>query len=458
MNPRDRSPIDPARAESFLPGGALGANASTVGTRFTVASASGPYITDTDGHRYLDYVTGAGALILGHQHPAVVDAVVRQAGRTMHQYGALTDVAIELAAQLVDAIPCAERIVFATTGSEATAYSLRLARAVTGRDLIVKFEGGFHGNHDYAGIAVAAPTTADYPTGRPFTAGTPGAVRDTVLVVPYNDLDALERLVTPLVHRVAGIIVEPVQRIIPPLPGFLAGLRSFCDRHGLLLIFDEVVTGFRLSYGGAQGYFGVTPDLAAFGKIIGGGGTLACVAGRADVVDRTSPRLKGTPRYVYTSGTFHGNPLAAAAGLATLEVLRRPGFYEDLADRTRRLSRRLTRVLADHGRQALVATAGSLWQILHIDRPPERYADLLASDQAANLQLDRALLANGINVIPGLRRFVSTAHSDDHFETTAVALDGACRESGGSDSREAGPGTGSTAGGSAPGTPSGRHP
>ena len=446
MSPRDRSPIDRPRAESVLPGGALGANANVVGPRFAVASASGVHITDTDGNRYLDYVNGAGALILGHQHPAVVEAVVGQAGRTMHQYGALTDVAIDLAAQLVDAIPCAERIVFATTGSEATAYSLRLARAVTGRDLIVKFEGGFHGNHDYAGIAVAAPTTADYPKGRPFTAGTPGAVRDTVLVAPYNDLEALDRLVTPLVDRVAGIIVEPVQRIIQPLPGFLEGLRSFCDRHGLLLIFDEVVTGFRLSYQGAQGHFGVTPDLAAFGKIIGGGGTLSCVAGRADLIDRTSPRLKGTPRFVYTSGTFHGNPLAAAAGLATLEMLRRPGFYEDLAERTRRLSRRLTGVLGAHGRRALVATAGSLWQILHIDRPPERYADLLASDQAANLRLDRALIANGINVIPGLRRFVSAAHSDEHFDATARALDRACRERPASRRRAAGPGTESAAG------------
>lgn len=428
MSARRRHRIIQARAESVLPGGALGANANLAGPRFAVASASGAYVTDTDGNRYLDYVTGAGALILGHQHPAVVEAVVRQAGRTMHQYGTLTDVAIELASQLVDAIPCAERIVFATTGSEATAYSLRLARAVTGRDLIVKFEGGFHGNHDYAGIAVAAPTTADYPTGRPFTAGTPGAVRDTVLVVPYNDLEALERLVTPVVDRVAGIIAEPVQRIIRPLPGFLEGLRSFCDQHGLLLIFDEVVTGFRLSYRGAQGYFGVTPDLAAFGKIIGGGGSLSCVAGQADLIARTNPRLKGTPRFVYTSGTFHGNPLAAAAGLATLEELRRPGVYEDLAERTQRLSRLLTRVLAAHGRRALVATAGSLWQILHIDQPPERYTDLLSSDQDANLRLDRALIANGINVIPGLRRFVSLAHSDEHFEATARALDRACRK------------------------------
>jgi glutamate-1-semialdehyde 2,1-aminomutase len=440
MSTRDGPAADPARAESYLPGGALGANANVEGRRFAVASASGPYITDTDGNRYLDYVTGAGALILGHQHPAVVEAVVRQAGRTMHQYGALTDVAIELASQLVDAIPCAERIVFATTGSEATAYSMRLARAVTGRDLIVKFEGGFHGNHDYAGIAVAAPTTADYPTGKPFTAGTPEPVRDTMLVVPYNDLEALERLVTPVMDRVAGIIAEPVQRIIPPLPGFLEGLRRFCDRHGLLLIFDEVVTGFRLSYQGAQGHFGVTPDLAAFGKIIGGGGTLSCVAGRADLIDRTSPRLKGTPRFVYTSGTFHGNPLAAAAGLATLEILRRPGCYEELADRTRRLSRLLTEVLEAHDRIAMVAVAGSLWQILHIGRPPERYADLLSSDQEVNRRLDRALLANGINVIPGLRRFVSLVHTDEHFEKTARALDRACHELAGTHDRAGGPG------------------
>ena len=418
----------PTGTESLLPGGALGANSNPAGPSLTIASASGAYITDTDGIRHLDYVAGAGALILGHQHPAVMEAVVKQAARTMHQYGALTDVAIELASQLVDAIPCAERIAYATTGSEATAYSLRLARAATGRDLIVKFEGGFHGNHDYAGIAVAASTTADYPRGLPFTAGMPGMVRDTMLVVPYNDLDALERLVTPVVDQVAGIVVEPVQRIIRPLPGFLEGLRSFCDRHGIVLIFDEVVTGFRLSYRGAQGYFGVTPDLAAFGKIIGGGGSLSCVAGRADLIDRADPGLKGTPRFVYMSGTFHGNPLAAAAGLATLELLRRPGVYEDLADRAQRLSGLLTRMLAAHDRPALVTTVGSLWQILHIDRPPERYTDLLFSDQAANRGLDRALLRHGINVIPGLRRFVGLAHTDEHFEATAQALDLACRE------------------------------
>ena len=428
MNLATRNTVGGTAAEQAVPGGAQGANTNVGGHRFTAATASGAHITDVEGTRYLDYVMGAGALILGHQHPKVVEAVRKQAGRTMHQYGCLTDVAIELARQLVEAIPCAERIVFSTTGSEATAYTMRLARAVTGRDLIVKFEGGFHGNHDYAGMAVASPRRADYPRGRPFTAGTPQPVQDTVVVVPYNDLEALDRLVSPIADRVAGIIAEPVQRIIRPQPGFLEGLRRFCDRNGILLIFDEVVTGFRLSYGGAQGYFGVTPDLASYGKIIGGGGTLSCVAGRSDLLDRTDPLLKGTSRYVYVSGTFHGNPLAAAAGLATLELLRMPDVYEELANRTERLAGLLTEVLIARGRPALVATAGSLWQILHINRPPRHYADLLASDQAANRALDNELIRQGINVIPGLRRFVGLAHTDEHFEATARALDRACRE------------------------------
>lgn len=427
MNPIPEHTVGGPTVGQVVPGDAQSANTNVGGHRFTAASASGAYITDVEGTRYLDYVMGAGALILGHQHPKVVEAVRKQAGRTMHQYGCLTDVAIELAGQLVEAIPCAERIVFSTTGSEATAYTMRLARAVTGRDLIVKFEGGFHGNHDYAGIAVASPRRAEYPRGRPFTAGTPQPVQDTVGVVPYNDLASLDRVVSPIADRVAGIIVEPVQRIISPQDGFLRGLRGFCDRHGILLIFDEVVTGFRLSYQGAQGYFGVTPDLASYGKIIGGGGTLSCVAGRADLVDRTDPALKGTTRYVYVSGTFHGNPLAAAAGLATLGLLRRPGLYEELADRTARLARLLNDVLVANGRPALVATAGSLWQILHMGSPPRNYADLLASDQAANRTLDNELIRQGINVIPGLRRFVSLAHTDKHLEATARALDRACR-------------------------------
>ena len=414
-------------AEAALPGGALGTRLNPEGLRFTVSHAEGAWITDVEGERWLDYIMGAGALILGHQHPDVVAAVTRQAGRTIHQYGSLTDVAIELAERLVDAIPCAERILYATTGSEATAYAMRAARAATGRSKIVKFEGAFHGNHDYAGIAVAPAEPTNYPTGAPFTHGTPDAVQDTMAIAPFNDLDALDRIVTPLIDDVAGIIVEPVQRIIEPDPGFLEGLRSYCDRNGLVLIFDEVVTGFRLGYDSAQGHYGVTPDLAAFGKIVGGGGPLSCLAGRADLIDQAHPGRKGTPGYVYASGTQHGQPLAAAAGLATLDHLEDGAAYEALATTTEKLAAALSDVLAAHRRPARVATVGSLWQILHVDELPRSYTDLLASDRAANAAVDNGLLAEHINVIPGLRRFVGTAHTSDDITHTAEALDRALR-------------------------------
>ncbi len=414
-------------AERALPGGALGTRLNPEGLRFTVADAAGSWITDVEGERWLDYIMGAGALILGHQPPQVVEAVRRQAGRTIHQYGSLTDVAIELAAVLVDAIPCAERILFATTGSEATAYAMRMARAATGRDQIIKFEGAFHGNHDYAGVGVSPPEPSHYPQATSFTQGTPEAVRGTMSIVPYNDLEALERIIAPQVDEVAGIIVEPVQRIIEPAPGFLEGLRRYCDRHDIVLIFDEVVTGFRLSRQGAQGVFGVTPDLATYGKIVGGGMALSCVAGRADLIDQAHPGRKATAGYVYASGTQHGNPLAAAAGLATLSHLEDPAVYDDLEARTSRLAAALTEVLERRERRALVATVGSLWQILHIDAPPQSYLDLLRSDQHANAALDTALLHERINVTPNLRRFVGLSHTDDEFTRTAEALDRALR-------------------------------
>ncbi len=414
-------------AERVLPGGALGTRLNPEGLRPTIASASGSRITDVAGTEWIDYVCGAGALILGHQHPAVVAAVQRQASRSLHQYGGLSDVSIELASELIDAVPGAERMVFAATGSEATAYAMRMARAATGRPKILKLEGGFHGNHDYAGIAVAPPEPSPYPRGMPFTAGIPDPVADTVLVAPYNDLEKLSAIAHEHAADLAGIIVEPVQRIIRPRPGFLEGVRELADELGAVLIFDEVVTGFRLAYGGAQEYYGVRADLAAFGKIIGAGGPIAAVIGKAALIDQAHPGRIGTPGYVYVSGTLHGNPLAAAASLATLAELRKPGFYEALARRTADLAAGITRELETQERPAIVEAVGSLWQILHIAEPPIRYTDLLASDQAANLEFDVELLRRGINVIPGLRRFVSAAHTDEDFAQTIKAVAAACR-------------------------------
>ncbi|MGD2042691.1 MAG: aspartate aminotransferase family protein [Acidimicrobiia bacterium] len=414
-------------AERVLPGGALGTRLNPEGLRMTIATARGSRITDVEGTEWIDYVCGAGAMILGHQPPDVVEAVQRQAARTFHQYGSLTDIAIELAVRVVDAIPGAERMVFTTTGSEATFYAMRMARAATGKPKILKFEGAFHGNHDYAGVAVSPAEPSPYPRGMPFTDGTPTAVADTMLIAPYNDLGRVRKIVAEHAHELAGIIVEPVQRIIAPAPGFLEGLRAVCDEAGIVLIFDEVVTGFRLAYGGAQEHFGVKADIASYGKIIGGGGPMGAVVGKADLIDQSHPGRKGSQGYVYASGTLHGNPLGAAAGLATLAHLEEPGFYDVMAKRTESLANGLREVLADHGRPAIVETVGSLWQILHMAETPRSYTDLLASDRAANTALDTELMRNGVNVIPGLRRFISSAHTDDDFEMTIAALDRACR-------------------------------
>lgn len=414
-------------AGKALPGGALGTRLNPEGLRMTIASASGSRISDVEGGEWIDYVCGAGALILGHQPPRVVEAVRRQAARTLHQYGSLTDVAIQLAVEAVKANPGAERMIFTTTGSEATAYAMRLSRAHTGKPKILKFEGAFHGNHDYAGVAVSPPEPSAYPLGVPFTHGTPEVVAGTMLICPYNDIERVREMATSHVDELAGIIVEPVQRIISPVPGFLEGLRELCDELGIVLVFDEVVTGFRLAYGGAQEHFGVAADIASYGKIIGGGGPMGAVMGKAEIVDRTHPERKGMPGYVYASGTLHGNPLGAAAGLATLEQLREPGFYETLEKRTGMLAEEMRVILADHGREAIVETVGSIWQILHMDEAPRSYTDMLASDRAANTALDIELMRNGINVIPGLRRFVSSAHSDEDFALTLEALDRACQ-------------------------------
>lgn len=434
-------------ADAVLPGGALGPYLLPDDRRHVFRSASGCRLVTTEGHEYVDHVGGAGALILGHGHPAVVAAATAQIERAMHLFGVLNEPAIELAQRLVDAIPCAERVAFATTGSEATAYAMRLARSATGRDLILKFEGAYHGNHDYALVSSFPSARSDFPLGHPDTGGQPAATRSTMLVAPFNDPAAVERIFVDHGDRIAGVIVECVQRIIPADETFLTGLRQVCDRWGTVLIFDEVVTGFRLGYTSAQGYFGVTPDLAAFGKIVGAGGPLACVAGRADLLDQADPRRKGQPDHVYLNGTLHGNPVAAAATLAMLDELADPTVYDRLDAATERMCRAAQHVLDRHGVPALAVHVGSLWQILFVEKPPRRYADLAAADGAAMRRLDIELLRHGQFVLPGVRRFVSTAHTDIDLDATIDALDGACGQfcSGVSD-RPAHPGEATTRG------------
>ena len=315
---------------------------------------------------------------------------------------------------------------FTTTGSEATAYCMRIARAVTCKPKILKFEGAYHGNHDYASFSQFPTHAANYPMATADVGGVPQALQDTMMVAPYNDLDTVESILSEHAGEIAAIIAEPAQRIIFPKPEFLEGLRALANKYGVLLIFDEVVTGFRLSLAGAQGYFGVEPDLASYGKIVGGGGPLGCVGGRAELLDATNPNRKGRPDYAYINGTLHGNPIAAVAALATLGVLREPGFYDRFHAKADEFRKAFSDVLSAHGLPAIVPGQASFWQIMFADREPANQMDVLASDQKRSAALDVELLRNGVYVLPNVRRFFSAAHTDADLDQSVAALEKAC--------------------------------
>lgn len=413
-------------AERALPGAGLGGYSLPEDLRFVVAEARGGRLISAEGRDYVDFVGGAGANILGANHPEVVAAVQAQAARALHVFGTLNTAAIALADKLVALIPCAEKLIFTTTGSEATAYAMRIARAFTGRDRVLKFEGAYHGNHDYASFSQFPTAAANYPLATADSGGVPRTLQDTMLVAPYNDLEVVEEVVRSHARELAAILVEPVQRVIFPEPGFLEGLRRVADENDVLLIFDEVVTGFRLALGGAQEWFGVRPDLATYGKIVGGGGPLGCVAGRADVIEHTNPRKKGQPGYAYINGTLHGNPIAAAAGLRTLEILSEPGFHDRLNARAERFYGEMQRVLDRHGWPVIVTGRASLWRFLSAADHPRNQLDILASDEERTKALDLELLRRGVYVLPNVRRFVAAVHSDADFEFALDALDRAC--------------------------------
>ena len=414
-------------AGEVLHGAGLGGYSLPEDVRFVIHRGEGSRLQDVRGRWYIDYVGGAGALILGHAFPSVVAAVQEQAAKGLHFFGTLNEACIRLAKEMVDAIPCAEKVAYCTTGSEATFYAMRIARAYTGRSKILKCEGGYHGNHDYSNFSVSPKAVSNFPAGQPDTGGIPASLPESVLVAPYNDLDTIRRIVEAHRDDLAGVIVEPVQRVIWPQDGYLQGLRKICDDNDVLLIFDEVVTGFRLAYGGAQAYFGVKPDLASYGKIVGGGGPVGCVAGKATVMEQCNPVNRGKPSYAYINGTLHGNPIGCVAGLATLAELRKPGFYDRLHARAADLQKACQQVLDRHRLPALAVGKGSLWQIVFMNKEPVNYADFIHSDMARTRELDRLQMMNGLYVLPGVRRFVSSVHTDQDFEETVRALDAACR-------------------------------
>jgi glutamate-1-semialdehyde 2,1-aminomutase len=421
-----RGSVDAVRADDLLPGGGVNARVYPGGAKLVIARGEGPRVWDVDGNEYIDYVLGSGPLILGHAHPAVLEAVQRQLPRGSTFY-ALTESTLELAERIVKHVPCAEMVQFCTSGSESTFYALRLARAATGRDAVLKFEGGYHGANDYSVMSLSPVGASDFPRGEPSSAGVPAAVARDVLVAPYNDLAAVEHIVEEHGASLAAIIVEPIQRIIDPQPGFLEGLRRLATRRGIVLIFDEVVTGFRMAPGGAQELYGVTPDLATLGKIIGGGFALAAVCGPSELLSLATPGRAPADGYVFINGTLNGNPVATAAGLATIEELMQPGTYERLNAVGERIRTALRKVAASAGIDAQVLGTGPLFQVALTSEPVVDYRSMKRADAKTMQAINIDLLRLGV-FTNGEKGYLSLAHGFEELDQTAAMFADALEE------------------------------
>ncbi|MBI4670353.1 MAG: glutamate-1-semialdehyde 2,1-aminomutase [Chloroflexi bacterium] len=412
------------RAQQVIPGGVnspVRAWRSVGGQPLFIARGAGAHIWDADGNEFLDYVASWGPLILGHAHPHVV-AAIQDAAMRGTSYGAPTELEIELAQRVTRAVPSVGMVRFVNSGTEATMSALRLARAYTQRDLIVKFEGGYHGHADFllakAGSGLATLSLPD-------SAGVPAPAAKTTLVAPYNHLDALQEIFNIHSDNIAAVIVEPVagnMGVVPPLPGFLQGLRNLTRASNALLIFDEVITGFRVAYGGAQTLYPVQPDLTCFGKIIGGGLPVGAYGGRRDIMQFVAPLGP-----MYQAGTLSGNPLAMAAGIATLDALAEaPDAYAQLEARAAQLERGLNDAARRAGIPVTLNRVGSMLTAFFTAQPVTDYASAKTADTQRYAHYFHAMLERGIYLAPSQFEagFVSLAHTDaDIALTTEAASD-----------------------------------
>jgi glutamate-1-semialdehyde 2,1-aminomutase len=427
LSPIERTEFDTAKA--LLPGGALGGNQLAEDAKFVFSRAQGARFWDTSSNEYVDYCLGSGAMLLGHAHPSLQRAVAEQVAKGTHYFAYLNEPAIALAQMVKRHVPCVEKLRFTVSGSEATFHAMRLARGFTGREKILKFEGAYHGHHDYAQVSTTPKRESNFPEGIPDTAGTPRGAHETVLVARYNDLDCVREIARSHKAELAAIIVEPIQRIIAPQPGFLEGLRQIADEVGCVLIFDEVVTGWRLALGGAQEHFGVTPDLSTFGKVLGGGLPVGGVGGKAAIMDLCDPTNKGQDGFVYQNGTLNGNPLGMAAALATLRELETPGTYPKLFAIGDALRQGLQRILERHRIDGRIIGYGPMWHLLFgAEGEPRDYRDIQRADGKKLAAFDTELIRQGFFVLPGNRRFVSLAHGERDLDDSFAAFDAACRK------------------------------
>ena len=406
-------------AARLLPGSNTGNMAFDPEHRLILREGRGSRVWDVNGKEYIDYLMGSGPMVLGHAHPAVVGAVIEAVERGS-TFFSTSENAVLLAEEVTKAVPCADQVRFSTNGTDAVFQCLRAARSFRKRDKIMKFEGAYHGSSDYAVMSLA-PGPEDlkpFPEPVPSYPGIPEVLKETMLVAPYNDAETTAAIIENHHDEMAAVVVEPMQRILPPVPGFLQALRDVTAHYQIPLIFDEVVTGFRLAYGGAQEYYGVTPDMAAMGKIVGGGYPLAVIAGREEIMSVYDQDSADSESYVPQIGTLNGSPVACAAGLSTLAALRKEGTYQRLHATGRRLREALQRLFREAEIPIQPSGEDPMFGFFFAEEPITDYRGSLKADTAMMGKFNRLLLEQGILKNWPDKFYPSLAHSSEDVDRT----------------------------------------
>ena len=415
MTTKEKNLLDLAKL--YLPGGSNG-NAITMDV--IIEKGLGPKVWDIHGNEYIDYSLGSGPMLLGHSHPEVVDAVSSQITKGTTYFG-LNKHMIDLAEEIISAVPCAESIRFANSGSEATFFAMRAARAFTQKEKILKFEGGFHGMSDYALMSMMPGKPQDFPIPTPDCEGIPESIRENVLIAPYNNSQITKQIIEKNHNEIGGIIVEPIQRVIPPKIEFLQSLRELATKYKIPLIFDEIVTGFRLDYGGAQTYYGVTPDICTLGKALSGGFPISAITGKKEIMEYFSSKNMSQNELVLQEGTMNGNPLCSIAALTTLKILKRPNTYKKLKQTGSQFIKAIKEKLFEFEIPAQITGEFCLFDIVFQNDPVVDYRSMLNRDKIKTKKLNKSLLDQGIYKNHS-KYYLSTSHSEKEIEKTIDAI------------------------------------
>ena len=405
-----------ARAKEVLPAAGFGNFENDI----IIKEGNGSKVWDEDGNEYIDYLIGSGPMLLGHGHPEVMEAILKQLPQGM-TFFANNSKGIELAEEICNAVRYSEQVRYVSSGGEADMYAMRLARAFTGKDKILKFEGGYHGMSAEAQMSLSPSVSVNFPQAVPDSAGIPENIKKDVLIAPFNDLEFIESIVSEYHDQIAGIIVEPLQRIIPPLPGFLEGLRKICDSKNILFIFDEIVTGFRLAYGGAQEKYNVTPDICTLGKIIGGGFPLAAIAGSKEIMSHFDKSSVGKDKWLMQVGTLSGNPIASAAGLKTMEVLKRDGMFAKLHQRGQEIMNCMSECFERANIHHRIVGDPSLFDVLFINEDVNNYRNSIKADANLNVRFNQGLRKRKI-FKASAKLYPSLALTDEDIYHTKEAI------------------------------------